>query len=75
MLDKLCRVNAVQVECFCVGALEIVEVSKRVLGEPRGCSINGVGALGVLKNLLKMAFHCRCHLQVPQMKLPYEVAY
>lgn len=32
--------------------LEIIEASKGVVGETRGRSVNEVGALGVLKNLL-----------------------
>jgi hypothetical protein len=43
-----------------VGVLEIVKASKRVVSKARGGSVNEVGALGVLKNLLEGAFHCRC---------------
>jgi hypothetical protein len=44
---------------FCVGVLEIIEASERVVSEARGCSVDKVGALGVLKNLLEGTFHCR----------------
>jgi len=52
-------VNGGHAKCFHVGVLEIVEASKRVVGEARGSSIDKVGALGMLKNLLKGTFHCR----------------
>jgi hypothetical protein len=47
-------------EGFCVGVLEIIEASERVVGEARGSCVDEVGALGVLKYLLEGAFHCRC---------------
>jgi stage III sporulation protein SpoIIIAA len=47
-------------ERFCVGVLEIIEAGERVVGEARGCSVDEVGALGVLKDLLEGTFHCRC---------------
>ena len=40
-------------KCFGVGVLEIIEASEGIIGGTKGCSINKVGALGVLKNLLK----------------------
>ena len=39
-------------KCFGVRILEIIEASEGVVGETRGHSVNEVGALGVLKNLL-----------------------
>jgi len=36
-----------------LGILEIVEASQGIVGETRGCGINEVGALGVLKDLLE----------------------
>jgi len=59
MWTELRTVNGGHAERFCVGVLEIVEASKRVVGEARGCSIDEVGALGVLKDLLEGTFHCR----------------
>jgi hypothetical protein len=53
-------VNGGHAERFCVGVLEIVEAGERVVGEARGSSVDEVGALGVLKNLLEGTFHCRC---------------
>ena len=47
-------------KCFGVGILEIIEASEGIVGETRGRSVNEVGALGVLKNLLEGAFHCGC---------------
>jgi len=47
-------------ECFGVGVLEIVEASQGIVGETRSRSVNEVGALWVLKNLLEGAFHCGC---------------
>ncbi len=47
-------------KCFCVRILEIVEASQGIVGETRGCGVNEVGALGVLKDLLEGAFHCVC---------------
>jgi len=45
-------------KCFGAGILEIIEASKGIRGETRGCSINEVRVPGVLKNLLEGAFHC-----------------
>ncbi len=59
MENKLRTVDGGHAKRFCMGVLEIVEASERVVGEARGCSVNKVGALGVLKNLLEGAFHCR----------------
>lgn len=47
-------------ERFCVRILKIVEASERVISEARGSSVDEVGALGVIENLLEGAFHCRC---------------
>jgi hypothetical protein len=49
-------------KCFGVGVLEIIEASEGIVGETRGRSVNEVGTLGVLKNLLEWAFHCGCGL-------------
>jgi hypothetical protein len=43
-----------------VGVLEIIEASERVVSEARGCSVDEVGTLGELKNLVEGTFHCRC---------------
>jgi hypothetical protein len=43
-----------------VWILEIVEASWGIIGETRSYSINKVGALGVLKNLLEGVFDCDC---------------
>ena len=43
--------NGGHAERFCVGVLERIEAGERVVGEARVCSIDEVGALGVLKNL------------------------
>ena len=43
-----------------VRTLEIIEASQGIVDETRGCSVNEVGAPGVLKNLLEGAFHCGC---------------
>ena len=50
-------------KCFRVGVLEIIEASKRVVAEARGGSVDEVGALGVLKNLLEGTFHCVCGIE------------
>jgi hypothetical protein len=50
-------------KCFRVGVLEIIEASKRVVAEARGGSVDKVGALGVLKDLLEGTFHCVCGLE------------
>jgi hypothetical protein len=42
-----------------VRVLEIIKASERVVSKAGGGSVNEVGALGVLKNLLEGAFHCR----------------
>ena len=47
-------------KCFGVGVLEIIEASQGIVGETRSRSVNEVGALWVLKNLLEGAFHCGC---------------
>jgi hypothetical protein len=52
--------NGGHAERFCVGVLEIIEAGERVVSEARGSSVDEVGALGVLKNLLEGTFHCRC---------------
>jgi hypothetical protein len=57
--NKLRTMNGGHAERFCVGVLEIIEASERVIGEAGGCSVDEVGALGVLKNLLEGTFHCR----------------
>jgi hypothetical protein len=44
-------VNKGHAEHFCVGVLKIIEASERVVGEARGCSVDEIEALGVLKNL------------------------
>jgi hypothetical protein len=44
-------VNGGHTEHFCVGVLEIIEASERVIGEATGCSIDEVGAVGVFKDL------------------------
>jgi len=54
------RVNGRHAERFCVGVLEIIEASERVVSEAGGCGVDEVGALWVLKNLLEGTFHCRC---------------
>jgi hypothetical protein len=43
-----------------VRVLKIIETGERVVSETRGSSVNEVGALGVLKDLLEGAFHCVC---------------
>jgi hypothetical protein len=53
-------VNGGHAKRFCVGVLEIIEASERVVSEARGCSVDEVGTLGELKNLLEGTFHCRC---------------
>jgi len=40
-------------KCFGVGVLEIIEASEGIIGGTECCSVNKVGALGVLKNLLE----------------------
>ena len=40
--------------------LEIIKASRGIVGETRSCSVNKVGALGVLKNLLEGVFNCDC---------------
>jgi hypothetical protein len=45
---------------LCVRILEIIEASQGIVGKARGCSVNEVGALGVLKDLLEGTFHCGC---------------
>ena len=40
-------------KCFGMGVLETIKASKGIVGRTKGCSVNKVGALGVLKNLLK----------------------
>ena len=64
MWIKLRTVDRGHAERFCVGVLEIIEASERVVSEARGCSVDKVGALGVLKNLLEGTFHCRCGLWI-----------
>ena len=39
-----------------MGILEIIEASQGIVGETRGCSVNEVGAPGVLNDLLEGAF-------------------
>ena len=53
MENKLRTVDGGHAERFCVGVLEIIEAGERVVGEARGCSVDEVGALGVLKDLLE----------------------
>jgi hypothetical protein len=42
------------------GVLEIIKTSERIVSETRCSGVNEIGALGVLKDLLKGAFHSRC---------------
>ena len=43
---------------FSVGILEIIKTSDGIIIETRGCSVNEVGVLGVIKCLLEGAFRC-----------------
>jgi len=43
-----------------VRILEIVKASKEIEGKASNCSVNEVGALGVLKDLVKGGFYCSC---------------
>ena len=49
-------------KCLGMRVLEIIETSQGIVGEARGRSINEIGALGVVENLLKGAFHSGCRL-------------
>ena len=40
--------------------LEIVKASKEIEGKASHCSVNEVGALGMLKDLVKGGFYCGC---------------
>jgi hypothetical protein len=42
-----------------VEILGIIEAGEGVVGEARGSSVDEVGALGALKNLLEGTFHCK----------------
>jgi len=43
-----------------VRILEIVKASKDIKGKASHCSINEVGALGMLKDLVEGGFYCSC---------------
>jgi hypothetical protein len=58
--ECLRTVNGGHAKRLCVRVLEIIKASERVIGKTRGCGVNEVGALGVLKDLLEGTFHCRC---------------
>jgi hypothetical protein len=53
-------VNGGHAKSFCVGVLEVIKTSERIVSETRCSGVNEIGALGVLKDLLEGAFHCRC---------------
>ena len=40
--------------------VEIVKASKEIKGKAGHCSVNEVGALGVLKDLVEGGFYCVC---------------
>jgi hypothetical protein len=60
MQNELRTVNRGHAKRFCVGVLEIIKASERVVSEARGSSVDEDGTLGVLKYLLEGTFHCRC---------------
>ena len=74
-------VNGGHAERFCVGVLEIIETSKRVLGEARDCSVSEVRALEGVQELapsrrdLPLQMSLGCHLPVPRTKLSQWVVY
>ena len=52
--------NRGHTKSFCVGVLEVIKTSERVLSETRCSGINEIGTFKVLKDLHEGAFHSRC---------------
>jgi hypothetical protein len=51
--NKVRTVDGGHAKSFCVGVLEVIKTSERIVSETRCSGVNEIGALGVLKDLLE----------------------